>query len=112
MELFFIKYKFILDYLLPFIFGIGGVKLFDYFFNKRKVDVETEKSAFELYTELLNKYTELLNILKENNTNILQLERRVKELELLIIEKDKRTEEIVIEKDKKIKELLTKLNNQ
>lgn len=105
MELFFIKYKFILDYLLPFIFGIGGVKLFDYFFNKRKVDVETEKSAFELYTELLN-------ILKENNTNILQLERKVKELELLIIEKDKRTEEIVIEKDKRIKELLTKLNNQ
>lgn len=94
MELFFIKYKFILDYLLPFIFGIGGVKLFDYFFNKRKVDVETEKSAFELYTELLNK-------LKENNTNILQLERRVKELELLVIEKDKR-----------IEELLTKLNNQ
>ena len=101
MELFLLKYKFIFDYLLPFIFGIGGVKLFDYFFNKKKIDVEikkneveTEKSAFDLYAEVLSK-------LKENNTNILQLERRIKELELL-----------VIEKDKKIEELLTTLNNK
>lgn len=86
MELIFLKQY--TPHIISFVFGIGGTTLLNYLLNKNKNKIDTETTAFELYKSLLNN-------LQEYNKNIISLEKRVKELELLVIEKDRKIDELL-----------------